>query len=1007
MKIKAMIKFGILFSCVKLAIVFICACDGSNVSSSMPKHSYGALSLKIDIIPASIDADRDTYRKANITAPDICADYGIDTIAMEVLGPNGYSIADASWECFRHNGIIENVPTGSDYTVIGIGIVRSQHKWQGEVEQVNVADGQTTDIGILAMHYTGDDNTAPSLSYSSPADGENDVVLNTSIVAAFDDNLAASSIPDQAITVSTGDNPIPGQIVFHPGNSALYFQPAEALQPLTNYSVTIDSSLPDGAGITDAAGNVCGQDYQWNFLTGDSMDSQVPQIASTLPVAGAESVDPYAPISATFNESLNPAALNEGLFTVSSGQTTVAGRISYDHSTRTLIFTPDTPLAYLTDYEAKVRAGVMDMAQNPMPEPSLIWTFRTMKTQYSLSVIKQGSGAGTITSVPAGIDCGSLCEARFYEGADISLQAVPDENSNFEAWTGHSCSATQCNITIQQDTTLTATFTVKSHTINADSTPGGRIKPAGRVLVDNDKGISFELTSNEGYYLADLQVDGVSHRPYSIYEFVQVREDHTIQAIFKPKTLVDYQVSASGNGRTWDTAFKSIQEAISQTNPGGEIWMSEGIYPVSAPIVVNKNLTIRGGFNKTETFLEDRSPDRRTTIDGNKTVGCMRVTAEVSIDNLIFDNGTSAKGGGLNCTAEVTLENTTFSNCTADDGGGIYSNQRLNMTNCEFINDQALTGSGGAIFIQGTESNRAGLSLIDCRFEDNISWYDQYHEGGLYGGGAIFSNYSDAMIISDSNFKNNRAFHGGAIYMVNGDTASIQTCRFDNNNAREPAGMGGAIYNKDCLLQVSGATFNENGGFDGGAIFTHPSPRTSHGISVISNSEFYENGGSNKGAAVYIVEGNFRIMNSLFISNGGLCAGAVCAEDEASLNVVNSTIVNNHGDIGGISATRTTTVVNSILWGNQSNVDPNIAQVSAGMAVQYSDIDQEGYEGNNGNIRVAPGFANVQGGNYRLSDSSQCINSGNNDAQFLPTDDLDGNSRIIDQRVDMGAYEKP
>jgi predicted outer membrane repeat protein len=609
--------------------------------------------------------------------------------------------------------------------------------------------------------------------------------------------------------------------------------------------------------------------------------------------------------------------------------------------------------------------------------------------------------------VPAGIDCGNHCDARFYEGADISLQAVADENSHFEGWNENSCSNAECNITIQQDTTLTATFTLKSYTINADSSPGGSIKPAGKVLVDHDKGISFEFTSNEGYYLADIQVDGVSHRPSGVYEFVQVREDHTIQAIFKPKTLVDHQVSASGNGLSWDTAFKSIQEAINQTEPGGEIWISEGIYSVSAPIVVNKELTIRGGFNKTEIYLEDRSPDRRTTIDGNMTVGCMRVTAQASIDNLIFTNGTSARGGGLNCTAAVALENTTFSNCTADDGGGVYSNQRLNMINCDFINDQALTGSGGAIFIQGTENGRAGLNLTGCRFEDNISWYDQYYEGGLYGGGAIFSNYSDAMIISDSIFTNNRAFHGGAIYMVNGDTASIQACRFDKNNAREPAGMGGAIYNKACLLLVSGATFDENGGFDGGAIFTHPSLRTSHGISVISHSEFYDNGGSNKGAAVYIVEGNFRIVNSLFISNDGLCAGAVCAEDEALLDVVNSTIVNNHGDVGGISALKSTTVVNSILWGNQSNVGPNSAQVSSGMAVQYSDIDQQGYEGNNGNIRVAPAFVNAQGGNYRLSDSSQCIDSGNNDAQFLPMNDLDGNSRIIGQLVDMGAYEKP
>lgn len=1007
MKIRSMLELGLILSCVTLATVLVCACSGSSDSSSSPKQSYGALSLQVDFIPASMDVDRDIFRKASAPAPDICTDYGVDTIAVKVLAADGSTVAETSWACSLHNGKVESIPAGSDYTVICTGSVHGQPRWQGEAEQIHVVGRQTTDIGKISVHYTGDDQAAPLLAYSMPADGDIDVVLNTSIVVAFGENLAASSIPDSAITVSAGGNPVAGEIIFHPGSNALYFQPMEALLPSTIYSVILDASLEDGGGITDAVGNVCGQDYTWRFTTGDSMDSRSPQVTATVPVLGAEGVDPYAPISATFDEPLNPAALNEGQFTVSSGQTTVSGSLTYDHTTRTLTFTPYTPLDYLADYEVSVHAGIVDIAQNPMLDPSHTWTFRTMETQYGLTVAKQGSGGGTITSEPAGIDCGSSCVARFDEGTDIALQVVPDENSHFEGWTESSCSNPLCNITIQEETTLTANFTLKSYTINADASVGGSIKPSGSVTVDHDNGVSFAFTANAGYYLADVIVDGASYQPSNAYEFMQVREDHTIQAIFKPKTLVDQQVSASGNGRTWDAAFKSIQEAINETSPGGEIWLSEGTYSVSTPIVVNKELTIRGGFNKTEIYLEDRSPDSRTTIDGNNTVGCMRATAVVSIENLIFNNGTSARGGGLNCIAVATVENTTFSNCTADDGGGIYSTQRLNMIDCEFINDQALTGSGGAIFIQGTETQRAGLSLSGCRFEDNISWYDEYYNGGLFGGGAIFSNYSDTLTISDSFFTNNRAFHGGAIYIVNGDTASIDACQFDKNNAREPSGMGGAIYEKDCLLQVSRTSFADNGGYDGGAIYTHPSPRTSHGISVILNSEFHGNGGSSKGAAVYIVEGNFRIVNSLFYSNNGLCAGAVCAEDEVSLDVVNSTIVNNFGDMGGISATGTTSVVNSILWGNQSNGNPEIAQVTAGMAVQYSDIDQEGFDGIDGNIRVAPGFVNTQEGNFRLNDGSQCVEKGNNDAQFIPNSDLDGNSRIIGQRVDMGAYEKP
>ena len=47
----------------------------------------------------------------------------------------------------------------------------------------------------------------------------------------------------------------------------------------------------------------------------------------------------------------------------------------------------------------------------------------------------------------------------------------------------------------------------------------------------------------------------------------------------------------------------------------------------------------------------------------------------------------------------------------------------------------------------------------------------------------------------------------------------------------------------------------------------------------------------------------------------------------------------------------------------------------------------------------------VDSGDYHLTASSPCINSGDNDAPDLPSTDKDGNPRIVDKIVDMGAYE--
>ncbi len=79
---------------------------------------------------------------------------------------------------------------------------------------------------------------------------------------------------------------------------------------------------------------------------------------------------------------------------------------------------------------------------------------------YQLNVQAAGSGAGTITSTPAGIHCGQTCSASFASGSAVTLSATPSAGSTFAGWSG-SCSGTgACTVTMTGDASVTATFTV-------------------------------------------------------------------------------------------------------------------------------------------------------------------------------------------------------------------------------------------------------------------------------------------------------------------------------------------------------------------------------------------------------------------------------------------------------------------------------------------------------------------------------------------------------------------
>jgi hypothetical protein len=80
--------------------------------------------------------------------------------------------------------------------------------------------------------------------------------------------------------------------------------------------------------------------------------------------------------------------------------------------------------------------------------------------QYELNVTLDGTGNGTVTSTPAGIDCGADCTESYDYGTVVTLTAVAETGSTFTGWSG-ACSGTgNCVVTLNMAQDVMVTFVV-------------------------------------------------------------------------------------------------------------------------------------------------------------------------------------------------------------------------------------------------------------------------------------------------------------------------------------------------------------------------------------------------------------------------------------------------------------------------------------------------------------------------------------------------------------------
>jgi hypothetical protein len=112
--------------------------------------------------------------------------------------------------------------------------------------------------------------------------------------------------------------------------------------------------------------------------------------------------------------------------------------------------------------------------------PVLLWadtqltaTFNLVPVTAQLTVNQAGSGTGIVTSAPAGINCGATCSANYAGGTVVTLTATPSGGSTFAGWTGGCTGIGTCVVTLNANTTLTATFNTVPPTVTFSLTTSG------------------------------------------------------------------------------------------------------------------------------------------------------------------------------------------------------------------------------------------------------------------------------------------------------------------------------------------------------------------------------------------------------------------------------------------------------------------------------------------------------------------------------------------------------
>jgi len=423
-----------------------------------------------------------------------------------------------------------------------------------------------------------------------------------------------------------------------------------------------------------------------------------------------------------------------------------------------------------------------------------------------------------------------------------------------------------------------------------------------------------------------------------------------------------------GTGLGYD--YTIIQAAIDYANDGDTVLVRPGTYTGAG----NRNIHFKGkAITVRSTDPNDPNIVAATIIDCQGDENQPR-------RGFHFHSGE----GKYSVVAGLTITNGYGPNEDIFDvvpvGGAIFcEDSSPTIAMCRIENNRGLRGAGMC-------NSHCSPTVIDCVFSKNIYRPPPY--GGGEGSG-MFNWYSDPQV-TGCTFSENLASHGGGMHNW-GSSPTVTGCTFRRNTtSHSAAGM-----------------FNRDGA----------SP-------TVTKCKFVENRTGSMGGGMFNIDGsNPLVVNCLFSLNsasdesgrgegGGICNDSDFDGLAVDPTIANCTFAGNSAiqNGGGVCDRRSSnsTLINCIFWDNNDfgGMDES-AQVHGVPIINYCCVQGlTGDLGGKGNIGADPEFTYPATGDYHLLPGSPCINTGDPDYVPAPAEtDIDGNPRVMDGRIDMGADE--